>query len=307
MKKAVKVEIDGVGEAFKLGLSRFNWRDPYYAVLTVTWTEFFALVLGFYVLANLVFALLYFIVPGSVSGAHPGAFFDYFFFSVETLATVGYGAMTPQNFYGHALSSLEIVFGVVLTAIITGLVFARFSRPRARLMFSDVAVITPYEGKTAVMARVVSERRQGIADANARMMVLREFRTGEGHVMRRFTDLTLQRAYSPIIALSWTLIHVIDEKSPLWGKSEEDFKTHDSRIFLSVGGYDEAISAMIVARKTYPVNKMRFGHAFEDIMSDAEEGRIVLDLNRFHDTRPMQAAPLEVHAESDNLAASDAA
>lgn len=289
VRRAVRIRV-GESDALKLGLSRYNWRDPYYVVLTLRWPAFFGGVLGFYGFANFLFAILYWLDPTSVAGAKPhGRFLSDFFFSVETLATVGYGAMFPGDLYGHALSSLEIVFGLILAAIITGLVFARFSRPKARLLFSEVAVIAPYEGKTALMARVVSERNQAIADATARMMVLRESRT-PGHVMRRFTDLTLVRSYSPIVALSWTLIHIIDEASPLWGKSLEELDADDVSIFVSIGGYDEGISARIVDRKTYPTNQIRYGHAFEDIMSDLPDGTIILDLTRFHRTRPMSEA-----------------
>jgi inward rectifier potassium channel len=286
-RKAMRVRV-GETQALKLGLSRYNWRDPYYVVLTLRWPAFFAGVLAFYGLANFTFAVLYWLDPTSVAGAKPhGRFLGDFFFSVQTLATVGYGALTPGDLYGHAISSLELVFGLILAAMITGLVFARFSRPKARLLFSDVAVVAPYEGKTALMTRLVSERNQAIADATARMMILRERRTQEGHVMRRFTDLTLVRSYSPIVALSWTLIHIIDETSPLWGKSIEDLDAEDVSIFVSIGGYDEGISARIVDRKTYPANRVLYGHAFEDIMSDAPDGTIILDLNRFHNTREM--------------------
>lgn len=287
-RKAVRIRI-GDTDALKVGLSRFNWRDPYYVVLTISWRGFFAMILAFYVVANLGFAGLYAIDPNSIAGPHPGQFLDDFFFSVETLGTVGYGVMSPGDLYGHILSSLEVVFGLVIAAMITGLVFARFSRPQARLLFSDVAVITPYEGKSALMVRLVSERNKGIADATARMMVLREMRTPEGHVMRRFTDLPLARSFSPIIALSWTLIHLIDEESPLWGKSLEELKAEAVSIFISVGGYDEAISAWVVDRKTYSSDRLLYGHAFEDIMSDSEDGLIILDLTRFHATRRMDA------------------
>lgn len=292
VQKAVRVRI-GDRDAVKLGLDQYNWRDPYYAVLTVSWPQFFGIILAFYFVANLLFATLLYLDPGSVGGGHDRRFIDDFFFSVQTLATVGYGALTPRDLYGNSLASLEMIFGLVLAAIITGLVFARFSRPRARLMFSHVAVVAPYEGKTALMIRLVSERSQAIADARARMMLLRENRTPEGHVMRRFIDLKLERDFSPIVALSWTLIHVIDDKSPLWGKSQEELEGEDSRLFVSVGGYDEAISAWIVDRKTYAADRLRYGHTFEDIMSDSPDGRIILDMTRFHDTREM---PIEVVA-----------
>lgn len=288
-RKAVHVRIGGT-EAIRVGLSPYSWRDPYYVVLALRWPVFFGLVLVFYGLANFIFAVLYWLDPGSVAGARPyGRFLADFFFSVETLATVGYGALVPEDLYGHALSSLEIVFGLMLAAIITGLVFARFSRPKARLMFSEVAVVAPYEGKSALMVRIVSERSQPIADATARMMILREVRTPEGHVMRRFVDLALVRSFVPILALSWTVIHVIDETSPLWGKTSDDLNVEDSSIFVSIGGYDEAISARIVDRTTYPSERVLYGHAFEDIMSDSPDGTIVLDLTRFHSTREMAA------------------
>jgi inward rectifier potassium channel len=286
-KKAVRVRI-GDTDALKVGLSRFNWRDPYYVVLTIDWWGFFGMILGFYTVANLAFGFLYWLDPDSIAGIGRNRPFADFFFSVETMGTVGYGVLAPHDLWGHMLSSFEVIFGLVLAAVITGLVFARFSRPKARLLYSEVAVITPYEGKTALMIRLVSERAQGIADATARMMVLREIHTPEGHVMRRFTDLPLVRSFSPIIALSWTLIHVIDDKSPLWGKSLDDFKSEDISVFVSIGGYDEAISAPIVDRRTYRSNRILYGHAFEDIMSDSEDGRIILDLTRFHATREIR-------------------
>jgi inward rectifier potassium channel len=283
-RKAVRVRI-GETDAIKVGLSRFSWRDPYYAVLTIDWPGFFGLILAFYSVANLIFGTLYWLDPESITGAGRFRFLHAVFFSVETIGTVGYGVMSPHDLYGHLLASFEVVFGLVTAAVITGLVFARFSRPKARLMFSDVAVITPYEGQTALMVRLASERNQGVADANARMMVLREVHTPEGHVMRRFTDLSLVRSFSPIMSLSWTLIHVIDETSPLWAKSVDDLNGEDVSIFVSIGGYDEAISAWVVDRKVYPADRIRYGHAFEDIMSDSEDGRIILDLTRFHATR----------------------
>jgi inward rectifier potassium channel len=286
-RKAVRIRI-GETDALKIGLSRLNWRDPYYTVLTVSWRGFFGMILGFYTVANLVFGTLYWLDPDSVAGVGKHRFLNVVFFSVETIGTVGYGVLSPHDLYGHVLASFEVVFGLVLAAVITGLVFARFSRPKARLLYSEVAVISPYEGKMALMIRLVSERAQGIADATARMMVLREIHTPEGHVMRRFTDLPLVRAFSPIVALSWTLIHVIDEKSPLWGKSIDDFKSEDISVFISIGGYDEAISAPIVDRKTYRSDRILYGHAFEDIMSDSEDGRIILDLTRFHATRELR-------------------
>jgi inward rectifier potassium channel len=277
-------EVEGV----KIGARRFDLRDPYYFVLTITWPVFFSVVVSFYLLTNLCFALAYFAVPGCVTNARTGVFFDDFFFSIETLATVGYGVMSPGSLYGHIVASTEIVYGMMSMAVITGLVFVRFSRPRARLMFSQVAVVGPLSGKPTLMLRVVNERHEALAEATARLSLLRSVRTQEGYTMRRFMDMKLDRATTPLLGLSWSLLHPIDESSPLWGMTAESLAAEGSYLLASVSGYDESISAPVIGRRSYRPDRILFGHRFVDILDSRPTGEIVIDLTRFHDTVPIE-------------------
>jgi len=283
--RPVRVRLGDV-DAIKLGMDRFSLRDPYYLVLTVSWPVFFGLAVTFYLTANLFFALAYFAVPGCINNARPGVFLDHFFFSIETLATVGYGVMSPASIYGHIVASTEIIFGLMSMAVITGLVFTRFSRPRPRLLFSRVAVVGPYERHPALMMRVVNERHGTVAEASARLTMLRRVHTANGKVLRRFFDLRLERPSTPVISLSWTLIHQIDEQSPLWGLTAADLEREDVLLLASISGYDESISASVVARQTYPARAILFDHEFIDVMDQLPTGEVVLDIARFHDTAP---------------------
>ena len=279
-----RIDLRGL-TAVKVGVSRFAVDDPYYLVLTLRWPTFLATVLGLYVAINLVFGTLYWLVPGSVNNAPPGAFGAAFFFSVETLATVGYGFMTPATVYGHVVATVEIFVGMFLTALVTGAFFARFARPRARLVFSDTAVIAPYDGGQALMMRVASRRLQGISEATARISYLRNEPVGDTR-FRRFNELKLVRNNIPILSLSWTLIHVIDEDSPLWGMTAERLESEAPTLMASITGFDEAISSAINDRRTYRADQIRFGHVFADILRDLPDGFIELDITRIHDTAP---------------------
>lgn len=271
--------------AVKVGVHRFSLADPYYLILSIRWSTFLAMVLGVLVVVNLLFATLFWLAPGSVTNARSGSFGDAFFFSVETLATVGYGVMTPATLYGHLIASLEIFVGMFLTALATGASFARFARPSARMLFSEAAVVAPYEGGQALMIRVASRRLQGINEATARLNYFRNEPYGEGR-FRRFDELKLVRASIPVLTLSWTLIHVIDETSPLWGMTEERMEAEAPTIMVSINGFDEAISSLVNDRQTYRRESIRFGHVFADVLRDLPGNMVELDLTRMHETRP---------------------
>ena len=284
--RPVRVHLGDI-DAIKLGMHRFSLRDPYYLVLTISWPVFFALTVTFYLSTNLFFALAYYAVPGCINNARPGVFLDHFFFSIETLATVGYGVMSPANIYGHIVASTEIIFGLMSMAVITGLVFTRFSRPRPRLLFSRVAVVAPYEVHPALMLRVVNERHGAVAEATARLTLLRRIHMPDGKILRRFIDLRLERPSTPILSLSWSLIHLIDETSPLWGTTAEDLEKEGGLLVASISGYDESISANVVARQTYSAGKVLFDREFIDVIDQLPTGEVVLDMARFHDTVPV--------------------
>jgi inward rectifier potassium channel len=286
-----RISVSGL-QAVKVGVSRFSIDDPYYLVLSMRWPTFVASVLLLFLAANLAFAGLYWLAPGSVANARPHDFADAFFFSVETLATVGYGVMTPATTYGHAVATAEIFLGMFLTALATGAFFARFARPRARLVFSDAAVIAPYGEGSALMVRVASRRMQGISEPRARMSYLRNEVVGDV-IYRRFTELKLVRDNIPVLSLSWTLIHPIDRDSPMFDMSEARLAAEGPNLMVSVTGFDEAISSTIADRKVYRPDEVRLGHRFDDILRDLPGGFIELDITRIHDTSPVAGAGQE--------------
>ncbi len=297
-----RIDLRGL-TAVKVGVRRFSLEDPYYLILAMRWPTFIVSVLLGYMAMNLAFAGLFWLVPGSVSNARPGAFGDAFFFSVETLATVGYGVMTPATLYGHIIATSEIFVGMFSTALVTGAFFARFARPRARLVFSEPAVIAPYEGRHAFMVRVASRRLQALSEVTARISFFRNEQVGETR-MRRFSELKLVRSSMPLLMFSWTLIHLIDEESPLFGLNDERLAAEGPALLVSITGFDEAISSPVNDRKTYRQEDVRFGHVFTDILRDLPGGFIELDITRIHETRPLAAGAADDEVQMSAVNAS---
>jgi len=277
----------GTSEIRRVGVRRWYWSDIYHWMLTLTWPRFFLLVGVLYFVTNLVFASAFFLVPGAVANARPGYFPDFVFFSIETLATVGYGFMNPGSTYGHIVASTEILLGMVEVAAVTGLLFARFSRPTSRIMFSDVAVITPFNGVPTLMLRTGNERANLILEASVRASLVRRETTLEGQVFTRFYDLKLERDTTSVFALSWTVMHAIDEASPLYGKTREDLQREAATLTVAISGTDDTLNDFVHARQTYAAEHIYFNHHFADIMSDKMEGNVrILDFSKFHDIYP---------------------
>jgi inward rectifier potassium channel len=271
----------------RVGLPRWYWADIYHWMLTLTWPRFFMLFSTIYVLTNLLFAGAFYLVPGSVANARPDSFIDTVFFSIETLATVGYGYMNPGSTYGHVVASIEIMLGMVEVAVVTGLLFARFSRPTSRIMFSDVAVITPFNGVPTLMLRTGNARANLILEASVRASLVRRETTQEGQLFTRFYDLKLERDQTTVFALSWTIMHRIDEDSPLWGKTQQDLIREGTTLTVGVSGTDDTLNDFVHARQSYSAEHIFFNHHFADIMSDKLEGDIrILDFSKFHDIHP---------------------
>jgi inward rectifier potassium channel len=279
----------GQYEVTKVGSPRYSLHDAYHLIMSLTWPQFFAGAVGVYLVANLVFATFYTVGDHAINNST--GFRDNFFFSVETLATVGYGNMNPATVYGHLVATMEIISGMLSMAVITSLVFARFSKPTARLMFSRVAVIAPYDGVPTLMLRVANQRNSYILEARATVALVRDEQTSDGHRLTRFYDLKLERARSPVFALSWQIMHRIDEHSPLYGLSLEDMRTGDMRLAVTLSGMDEIFAAVVNARHNYAHEDIVFGHRFVDIFDEGEHERhSYMDLRRFHEVQPMQDA-----------------
>jgi inward rectifier potassium channel len=184
--------------------------------------------------------------------------------------------------------TMETVFGLMLFAVSTGLVFARFSRPTARIVFSRVAVVGPYDGVPTLSLRLANERRNQILEAQVSVTLVRDERTREGSEIRRFYDLTLSRTRTPIFSMTFSVMHPIDRASPLWGWSDDKLAECSSEIVVTVTGLDETTLQPVHARTSYLAKEIRFGHRFVDVIGWTEDGRRAIDYRRFHDTQPLE-------------------
>jgi inward rectifier potassium channel len=260
------------------------WADLSHRCMTASWPSFIAGAALVFVALNAIFALFYWVADQPVSNVPGGAYIDYLYFSIETLSTAGYGDMHPQTHYGHFVAATELFTGIFSMSLMTGLIFARFSRPKARLLFANHPVISNHEGKPTLMVRFVNERHNIIGNATARLWMIRNEVNPEGGPSRRFYELPLVRNEHPALALSWTLHHVIDEQSPLCGLNAEDFAASDVSLVVVVSGYDVVAAQTVHARMPYDHGAIRFGQRYADILDRAEDGRIRVDYSRFHET-----------------------
>lgn len=277
-------------EVLTKGLPRDFWRDLYHRSMTVSWPVFILAVAAVFLVTNAIFAGLFACGAAPIANAPPGSFAYLFFFSVETLATVGYGDMHPQTIYGHIVASIEMFAGLIFAAVITGLIFARFSRPRARLVFAEVATVSPHDGRLALCIRVANARLNLIANASAKLWMIRNVRTTEGRPFRRFYPLSLMSSESPVFTLSWSIFHIIDESSPLHGLGPDDLEVSEGTFVLTVQGRDESFAQEVQARQTYGWKDLRWNHAYTDIMEAGTPDRLVINHDVFHQTRGLPDA-----------------
>jgi inward rectifier potassium channel len=276
------VQRDATEGLLRVGLQERWYRDLYHRLLTLSWWQFMLLASVVYGLANAVFAGLYLLQPGSIVNATSGSFLDAFFFSVETFATVGYGVMAPATVYANTVMTVETLVGIMTVALTTGVLFARVSRPTARVLFARVAVVNVYNGRPALMLRMGNARRSQIIQAEVTLTVLRSEITAEGQFMRRFYDLPLARARTPVFAMTYTAIHFIDDASPFFGLEAHDLVTHEIELLVTVNGLDETMGQQVHARASYLPDEIVFGHRYADMFGVTEDGRRAIDYARFH-------------------------
>ncbi|MBX7101254.1 MAG: hypothetical protein K1X89_26290 [Myxococcaceae bacterium] len=266
--------------------------DLYHSMLTMPGWELLGILLASYLVLNALFALG-FLATGGVENAAPGSFADAFFFSVQTMATIGYGAMYPHSLAAHLLVVVESVIGLMVTAVATGLVFVRFSRVRGRVVFSRQVAIGPMDGVPTVMIRVGNARGNRIYDCELKLMLTRTTRTAEGVAIYRTEDLKLVRDVAPTLGQSWMLLHRIDESSPLFGATPESLKAVDAELIAALSGTDDTALQPIHGRFTWESENIVFGARLVDVLT--EQGNLViLDLDKFHTveaTRPVPGFP----------------
>jgi inward rectifier potassium channel len=266
------------------GLRLSFWGDISHRCMTATWPAFIAGAALVFIAFNAVFAFFYWIGDQPIANVPGGAYIDYLYFSIETLSTAGYGDMHPQTHYGHFIATVELFTGIFSMSLMTGLIFARFSRPNARLLFADNPVISNHDGKPTLMVRLANERHNIIGNATAKLWLLKNVVTAEGGSFRRFYELPLLRSEHPALALSWTLYHIIDEDSPLYGQTAGDLDATSVSLAVVVSGYDVVAAQTVHARRSYNHNAILFGRSYVDILGTQDDGRLRLDYGRFHDT-----------------------
>jgi inward rectifier potassium channel len=249
------------------------------------WWQFFAYAALGWVGVNLLFALIYAASPGCVSGAQPGNLEDAFYFSVQTLATIGYGAMAPATRYGHAVVVAEALVGTLGVALVTGVTFAKFARPTARILFSAKVVVQMRDGVPHMLFRLANWRGNMVVEGQLRVLVLRIRKTREGDVIRVPEDLPLVRDRTALFTLSWTPMHRIDEASPFWGGAAalERLREERTEIFLTFTGTDETIGQNIHAGHRYQLDEIVYNARFIDVLTVDEDGTRTIDYGPFHD------------------------
>ena len=280
----------GPRDVIKSGATQYDLRDPYYTALSLRWPAFLLAILIGYLAINAVFAVLYMLDPDSVANLPAGSFWRAFFFSVETFATVGYGVMSPQSTYGHVIATSEIFTGLLCTAVITGLLFVRLSRPRGKIRIASQAVICPFEGIPTLMVRVANGGASVIFGAEARLSLLIQERGPEGETNYFNRPLRLLRDHDQAFTLTWTLRHPIDAASPLFGLDLNALEAVTGHVQLTISGTDAMLSAPVHAMRIFSMTDLLVGYRYADLVSPLYGGSGThLDLGRLSEVVEMPA------------------
>ena len=276
---------DGTFNVRRKGLQRISTRNLYHFLLTMSWARFLGLVLLLYFLSNIVFALIYASLGEATlidTSEIPteSIFIRAFFFSVQTFATIGYGTIHPVGIMPNLIVTLESYYSLLVNALITGLVFARFSRPTAKIIFSENAIIAPYRGGKGFMFRLVNSRRSQLFEAKAQLVFTRMIEK-DGIIKRRFDALELERESVSFVPLSWTIVHPIDENSPMYNLTKEDFARDDAEVLIVLSATDETFAQTVHTRSSYKTKEIKFGYKFSNIYNEPKDDEpISIDIRK---------------------------
>ena len=285
---------DGSFNVSRTGLPLASSLSLYHYLLTVTWTRFLAIIVTGYLAVNALFAALYYACgPDALAGhgvpANTGRLAQSFFFSVETLATIGYGHVSPRSLPAHLVMTVESLVGLLGFAVAAGFVFAKVSRPTADIVFCHQAFVAPYRGMTALMFRIVNARRNQLVELEAKVLLTR--RKGDAAGAREFHQLELERTRVTFFPLSWTIVHPITSDSPLFGVSDAELREADAEFLILLSGIDETFSQTVHARSSYVAAEVVHGARFRDMFQhEARDGVLKVDVSRVH---AMDRVPLD--------------
>ena len=284
---------DGSFNVVREGMSPLTSLSLYHTVLTTTWPRFLSLLVLFYLASNALFALGYMAcgadaLGGLRSDTPQGRFVEEFFFSIQTFATIGYGVVYPRSIAANLLMTVESLFGLLGFALATGILFARFARPTARILFSRRAIIAPYRGITAFEFRIVNARSNQMIDVAARVQLSRLLPNGR----REFIPLALERDKVVFFPLAWTVVHPIDETSPLWGMTERDILEQDIELLILLTGTDETFAQVVHTRSSYKADEIVWGARFTNLFNPpTPDGVLSIDIGRLHEYEPAELRP----------------
>lgn len=263
------------------------WRpheDVYHFLLVRPWSAFLAVAGGLYFLACIVFALLYMAEDGAIANARPGSFEDAFFFSVQTMSTIGYGGLAPATRWANSLVTLQAILNIVLVALFTGITFAKFSRPTARVLFTDKAVVAMRDGVPHLCVRMANWRHNQVIEAQLRMYVVMVETTREGDTIRKPVELQLVRDRTPVFLLTFTAMHRIDASSPFFDKAtREKMRADKVDLIMGFSGLDETLGQTIHARRAYTMDDIVWGAQFANVLTMLPDGTREIDYRVFHE------------------------
>lgn len=282
--------------SFNVARRGAGWRDihPYLHLISLPWPSFLALVFMVYLAVNTIFATLYYSLgPGHLAGGDAphklDRFLNAFFFSAHTLTTVGYGNVAPGTISANIYAAIEALIGLLGFALATGILFGRFSRPSARIGFSEQALIAPYEGRTSLQFRIVNRRPNALMEMEATVILM--LVEGEpGKQRRTFKGLPLERDEVDFLALTWTIVHPIDEESPLFGKTRQDLEQKQAEVIVLIKGFDETFSQSVRARYSYRFDEIDWNAKFTPAFDFDETGSMVLNINKVGNHAPVEPA-----------------
>jgi inward rectifier potassium channel len=287
---------DGSSRVIRMGLAEEGPGDLYHFLMIADWWQFVGVLFLGFIGTNALFGFGYWLMMDQLDNVR--SYPDAFFFSVQTIASIGYGHAVPIGLGANLLVTLEAFFGLLSVSVGAGLMFARVTRPNAGVMFSDRCVVARHDGKLMLMFRLANQRKAHIVEAHVSVVLSYDDVTSEGESLRRLVDLDLRRDTSPSFVLSWTVRHVIDEKSPLFGKTKDDLVAARAEILVVFSGFHESFNQTVHARHAYGADEIHWNHKLADIFTRLDDGRPALNFQRFHHTEPLESQSLDLSRSS---------
>ncbi|MGB3948722.1 MAG: ion channel [Bacteroidia bacterium] len=284
-QKSRLINHDGSFNVYRIGQSYVKSTSIYHALITMKWFGFYSIITSYFIIINLLFATLYYVtgidgLRGVEGDSDFDKFWEAFFFSTQTISTVGFGRLSPGSHVASAIAAFESLLGLLGFAVVTGLIYGRFARPKARIMFSEKAILAPFKDKTAFQFRIANRMRNSqITDIEARITVAK-FELENGVLIRRFRPMELEIKRIMFFPMTWTINHPIDENSPLYGMTLNDLKKAEAEFMILLNGFDDTFSQNVSARYSYVSDELAEGVKFISVFGENDKGQITQDLSK---------------------------